>query len=774
MDYIPAVRISLITCVACIALTAAAAPPLLVDLDGDGRPERASLRANGELLIERDGAIVATAPVGMRAEQAHLGRAPAGQLVVRGPGRLFIGALAGDRLQIIYNGPVGPVGRDGERTIEVDVGAEIIRYQTAPGITRCDGERRLFAERYTGGRWAPLPMAADADGAEVVRATTSARLPDQPLPVYSFVAASAQAGITQADLLAPPAELQDGRPETGWLVDWGGGEGRGAFVTARASGPDHRIAALRFVPLPARKARRPRRLLALFGDRSRLHIELADTAAPQYVILDAPRPAQCLSLVLLETWGRAGATGVAEVSIYTEADTQGPAGLVRLAASESTAAAAGAVRTLELLFDRDPAAVLQALAGALEGAQLPQTEGRRRLHRLLAEVGQKLARKKASGLQASLRPRAAALLAAALPAAHEGERRGLLSALAALGGPQALLQLLDGPLAPPVRREVLSGLQEALRCRPPHDADVQRLWERLRSPSPQDAELIALLSRAAAGCADEALRRDTVARLCELWPGLVPFPARYRALQGLGFLGVFPPAAAALLRAVLSSEPDEVLRRTVAAALPPDPGAAEFLGLALRDADPGVRLAALSSPAARAAPRAGIDQLLLHDPWPQIRRAAAEAHAAACLEPAPQREDAALRRALSDADDEVRRQALLGLARCEGVRAGALVHKLLLDPAAAPPLRSLAAALLPRVLPEQAAPVLEEALAGVLGEPDERLLGLAISCVRALGRLGKESSRALLSEAAAPTAPEALRREARQALSRLPPQNRLK
>jgi hypothetical protein len=123
---------------------------------------------------------------------------------------------------------------------------------------------------------------------------------------------------------------------------------------------------------------------------------------------------------------------------------------------------------------------------------------------------------------------------------------------------------------------------------------------------------------------------------------------------------------------VLAEEPDAVLRQVASRALVATATASEDRTRGLRDRDAGVRLATLAALASamqgepEAALITAVEERLSADGWPQVRRVAAEARAAACRAPA---QNPALRKAVLDADEQVQKQAFIGLAKCEGAGA---------------------------------------------------------------------------------------------------------
>ena len=265
---------------------------------------------------------------------------------VDGGQRLVVVGKVGDKLAAVYAGPVGPVGRDGEYALSIEATPQgLLRYQRVPGLSRCDGEDRLFIERYQGtAGWQPAPELAVPELGDAQVLTAAAKNPGgasdaasgsmvgAPIGVYRFVAASAQVGAQRADLLAPPRELEDGKPATAWRVP---ADARGAFVTARADGAGHSVHALRIVPAAVSQGALPRQLALLFDGKQRLNINLSPPlrdGAAQWIQLPSPIATSCLSIVITVPAPGGQPAALGKVAIYSELDADtSDAGLRRLA-----------------------------------------------------------------------------------------------------------------------------------------------------------------------------------------------------------------------------------------------------------------------------------------------------------------------------------------------------------------------------------------------------------------------------------------------------------
>lgn len=845
------------------AIGPAALASARLDLDGDGKDEEVIVKGGGQVTVLRGGAPVGQAELGpivsatIEGAGGRAGERAGGPayLIVRGRGRagqaLLVAHLApGDPrggLRVAHAGPVGALGRDGERTLTVSIAGdppEVRRHQAAPGVLRCDGEGRLFPERYdpaAGWRPDPPPPPSPAKAARLrPQGTAPAGLGPRPLPIYRFVAASAQAGAGgRADLLLPPGELADGSTETAWRV---GAGAEGAWVTARASG-DHGVRALRIVPAQGQGLRPPRTLAAIFADGSAFLFDLQK--GPQWIVLPKLVRSPCVSLSIVATSAGPGeVTGLAEVGVYSEMEGRGARDLVALARGDGVLAEE-ATAALRALAGADPQAVLGALAEALTGTG--PGPGERRLQQVLVAIVPEL-RAAAHAAQArELLVRCLIALSAAPPEARVSLWEAL-GRMADLDGAAGLLADAGQPLAlraeaaaylgrrqdpqgqaasaslllaalgrqdlqEGLRRALLPALGEALRCRPAEDADVvaaRASLERALTSTPprkEAADLVHALARAGAraggrcpgagpGAAGASRAEAAAGWLLGAWQALDAsaqdaFGVRYRILQGLALLAA--PRGLQLVREVLAErKSDPVLRRaaTRAAAALVGPGsgsegegARALLRQALLDPDPGVRVEAVlglssSGPGAQAG-LAALEGAMARDRWPQVRRAATAARAAACpAEAGPKAEAAevagvaevrALRKALRDPDGEVRRLALSGVARCEGAGAFKLLAQVARDREEDPGLRGQSCALLARVSGAAASGVVSQVVLDTLEEPaaDERHLGLLQTCLRVLGAVGDAGAVPALLRAMAEPQSAPLRLQGVQALGQL-------
>ena len=385
------------------------------DLDGDGKPERAHVERDGSLIVDgSDGRerFKVALPEGKQIERATVRIVAVEDRVVVharaeiGRHRVVEAVVAGGRA--LFVGRTGPVG-DGERAERLRVDeAGVVRWQTTPGFSRCDGDDMLFPERwdFADGRFRPVTDEPPTGGRRLrASATPPSGIGGPPLGLFHFVAASIDAtGERRADRLAAPRELEDGASATAWSAG-DDGSARGAWVTARAQTGAPRVRALAIVA--GKEA--PRAVTLVLGPSSDQQFTVELGAGTRWVTLPEPLPSACVSLVVAEPSARGNSIG--EIAIYTDVD--GPGGIERLIAD-----------IVALEPDADGAAqVLQSRgleAARAVGEALPTThgQGRRRLLQLLAAIGS---------------AESASALGKALETAAPEDRQLLIEALARLG-----------------------------------------------------------------------------------------------------------------------------------------------------------------------------------------------------------------------------------------------------------------------------------------------------------------------------------------------------
>jgi HEAT repeat protein len=735
------------------------------DLDGDGRPERVHLEADGTLRVDDSSGRElgrATLPVG--AAQLEIvtveDHVVAHARVPQKGGRAVevVLAVTGGRAETLALETTGPVG-DGERNLRLRVDeAGVVRYQTAPTVTRCDGVDMLFPERwdFSSGRFRPVESEVPEGKLLTISKKAPPDLLMQPLGLFHFTAASTSPDAERhADRLGAPRELEDGRADT----SWGAGAGRGAWVTARAPSAAHRLRALRVTP----GARGPRALALLVGGEP-FRVALAGAEA-QWIVLPETQPTGCVSLVVAEPHA-AGPnshddTSLAEVAIFTDVDVEG--GMEQLVAQVATEqpGAAGA----ELVLAARGAEAAKAIATRLSTGTDGPGGGRRRLLSALA------------GLRV---PEAAPALGKALETASGDERKVVvdgLGHLGAAGAAEGSRVYRDHAQSVEARADAAAVLGATAS-----EADVQALVDGAgdAEPAVRLATLLALeaakkpeaIARGLAASTECDARTGILARALahvapasagpvgDAWQRCKNSPdvaLRLRLVRAAGEAGLSPVAA----EAVHDREP--VIREAALQA-----GGALLAEGALSDVDPGVRRAALGALDPKVV--APVVAALGHDAWPMVRRAAAESLGRRCGEPSKQALTSALGK---DPAEEVRRESLVALAHCGPVPA-TLLGGVLASRDQPIAVRELAAAILAKQAPPEAARLLAEAVDDVLADPtaDERSASLAIACLRALGRLKDSSRRVLEALGAASNEPlsPAVRAAAVDAIGQLCPE----
>lgn len=751
-----------------LAAQAAPPPPLCQatgDLDGDGIREVARVERDGAVVItDREGRerLRAKLPSGgplltarlafVRVEdhvvayaQAPLGRGRQAEAVLGAQGPIYLGRT-------------GPVG-DGERSERLRVdGAGVVRWQTSPGFSRCDGNDLLFPERWDFAQRRFRPVLVDVPTGRPLAASRRppAGLDTAPLGLFRFEAESTDGGSERrADRLGAPRELDDGQAATSWSAG-AGGAARGAWATARTQVPEARVRAIKVLGGEAA----PRSLRLILGPSSDQHYTVKLASGATWVALPTPEPTACLSVVVDEPGPRQNR--LAEVAIYTDMD--GKEGLSRLV-EEVAELRPGADGAAHLLAGRGQEAA-RAIAAALPTSQ---GEGRRRLLQSLVAIGA---------------PEAAPALGRALETAEAADRPMLVEALVKLGPAgaaeaariygdetqtaQARIDaaavlgrteaddagtraLLDGAGRgePPVRQATMDALSRRFA------AAHEPLKTALLAGGPE--ERIGDLARALGMAARRGpVPPDAGAALLTTWKKTAPsrFALRLRLVRAMGDLAdvnLLP----ALSEAAGDAEP--VLRQAAVRAAAAIHGGQALVQRAAKDADPGVRRVAFTTLGGGGqAVELGV-AALGHDGWPMVRQAAAEGLGSAC---SSAQATGALVRAVSgqgksmrgaDAADEVRRASLASLGRCAGVPT-ATFATILTERRQPPSVRELAATLVARRGGPEAGRALAKALDDVLSDPaaDERSAGLAVACTRALAQAGDRSEPVLkaLGEAA--------------------------
>jgi HEAT repeat protein len=717
---------------------------------------------------------------------------------------VWIGDVGTKPVRVIWQGLAGPRDADDETAIAVEATPErIYEYQTAGHVTRCDGEAvRLFTRAwdFATARFRPvLATAPDPAGQRLIARRGDPAMPAaRPLGGFHFTAASTTlAAGADARALAAPAGLDDGDPKTVWAEGLGG-DGRGEFLTARASAGRYRVQGLRIIPgdasTPASfKARNRLKVLTLaFGPEPERRFEVEfpeDPAAgpdksrqPYWIALPAPVDSACLTVTIRAVYrgseaapaGGGGTTAISDLEIFTELDQ--PAGAERLIAdiaggaecrarvpllvalgeaavlptAQSVLTSTGAGR--ECLVDAlsrieattTSGVALDALAAALVGASAEEE----RLILGTFQRAQQRAGTKPGSVGAPVPIRALADLLASAKAQPEDRGRAA-RVLGALDDPEAARVLLAAAGSEPASLR-LAIVQALGTTRQLTVAAVVTAIDAARAAGGapgerREADLVRALPALARRTPGD--RPATVASLRRALAVSKSFAVRGRAILALGSTG--DPSVVPDLAAVRETSDDAVLRFLAARELATVGGAAALSALreALRDKDPRVREAAAQG-LAQHKDRAAEEELIRaakDEPWPFARRAQIEALARTCG--AAGRD--LLTRAMERDVDEVRRAAIVGVVRCKDRRARTIVLTILKARKASATLRELAGSLTGELDGARRDPTLARDVADILGglvneaEADLAIEGVAVSTLRALGTLrGPDAARA--------------------------------
>jgi hypothetical protein len=647
------------------------------DIDGDGAKDTITLDADGTLVVGKKTLKLAASKTG----RIEIGRRA---------GKAYVVVVFGSQAAIVADGrevlrfPIGGVGLDADYGVDVAASDDwIIRYQTRPGVRRCDGKPALvFAEGFDGAKFqrrsdlptlvgTPTTVLAKVDGPSA-----------QPM-IYLARVASHQIGAGDAGGLGIPAELDDGKPATMWREELGG-TGKGQWFTFETRTRGAKAKQLRVVA-GGKTFNRPRGL-AIVGEKAAYRVELADTLDAQ--VVDLPDGIDgCVTVVLESTYGPdKGQTAIAEMSIYADGEraSGGEAMLAKIIADGGDGAlvagqalakrgAAGATALeAEILKTKDararrrllaviakiddataaPMLVRAATEGWAEGdalVDIVRALGRRGMFEELAQLASK------SSLAIEARVAAAEAISADDPKSF-----ALLVDLAGTG-PHALRKVVIERLANATMAQLIDAAQKETEA--PSAGDLWRATTR----------------RAKHVAAD---RPAALAAMQIALPAATDYERRYRLIDGVATLGDAAALRAlqATLRALPAGSIGAALRQVAvagAASAPRVEALSLVTGLA-NDPDPGVRLAVLSALAGTEVDAAtpwhapdpdGIDRIIVAalatDTWPDVRRRAASSLGLRCQRPGPR---TALVDALGkDKETQVRSDALVALVQCRAL-----------------------------------------------------------------------------------------------------------
>lgn len=790
---------------------------LALDLDGDGRTDQVTLSDVGQLSLRLSSqgseAQALTLELGDRA-----GKLIAGSLseqVLRSGQRFIVAtgqkanrrqlslwaAWQANRLTTIYNGPIGPVGSDGEYSLGIDVSDGVLRrYQMAPAVERCDGEKRLFVEQYgSDGRWLPDVDAVLAKLDGVTTISASGEPPralasiGRPLGLYRLVATSRQVGIVRADLLTAPRELDDGQAQTAWR---GLHDARGTFFTWRAETPGRSLLALRIDPAPLSQGVLPSQVVVTLSPKERYRVMLSGAVRPGrplWVVLPQAVAASCVSLSIEQSGTRDGEySAIGEVSVFSDLDGgDAQAVLVGQLGSTDMRVAEAAERALKTQLESGDTRRSEALIGSI-AAVLPDSRGstRRRLHALLGTLTSQSSRLSDAG-RLSLRD----ALVLAIRRAEAEERAALFAGLGTLQSiakgvviPSVESLTTDASLSLPLRGEALVWLGDhgdpasllsigkQVSKEPTLRHSTQRaLSTKLRCPTANDprwtlvlaslgtdaqlaswqALLMDALAESALGCSDDGSKRLVADQLSDLWrvsqgySDEVRFALRYRLLRALYRLDLAQPPSL-LSSALQPTEPAELRQQAAKGLARMLPLPIDLAQRVLRDEDPGVRTSLLAGLLGRRqdALVPQLAQLLATDRWPMVRRAATDVLASQCsLGMAAGSQSAvvdALTSSLRDADEVVAQLGLLGLSRCLGSTGMNRYLAILSDGKASTAVRGGACVLVAQhglahaATADKAHQALADGLSDLIDDPmaGDRSVVAAVKCLRAIGEHG--------------------------------------
>jgi len=699
---------------------------------------------------------------------------------------LWIGDLGAKPPRVIWSGVAGARDLDGETAVELEVSPErIIEYQTAAQVTRCDGEATRLLPRawdFASRRFRPIVSAVPEAGRQKLTARRGATDMPTGRPISGFhwtAASTTSAAGSDARLLAAPGALDDGNPATAWAEGLGG-DGVGEFLTARASAGGYPVRGLRIVPGDAaslasfRGKNRVKRFLLALGPKpeQQFDVEIPEDPAadgtrwrePYWIALPKPVASSCLTVVLTEVvrGGEAappknfGTTAISDIDIFTELD--GPAGAERLVADIALGTDCEArIPLLVTLGAPAVAATAKALPAARGGGRECLLEGLVKLvpaPKDSAVVDALIAALSDSSVREERLVTAALLRAGSLPVAGLAARLDdskadvadrqraarLLGALEDPGAGTALLAAAGrGPA--PLRDELVVALGRSAAL--PPAALLQAVGRASGDTTAPDRYIDLLRALPAAGKRSPEKRPEVLAALRAALAPTAAFSIRARAVMALGDLGSIDGVAD--LAGLRAGSDDPVLRYLATRELANIGGGDAVVALraALGDQDPRVRETAALGLGQHQDQSAGAPLIAgaKQEPWPFVRRAEVDALGRLCV---PGGGDLMLRAVERDVDD-VRRAALVGLARCRDPRGKTVLLQTLGRRNEAATLRELAAGLLGELGDKSAAPQVAAALKRLVveSEADLALEGVAASALRGLARLGGPEAVAL-------------------------------
>ncbi|MDQ3334664.1 MAG: HEAT repeat domain-containing protein [Myxococcota bacterium] len=690
------------------ATTAHAAPvgKASLDIDADGKLEDLELDADGSLRV--NGAKRATLEIRAASASFEAAKTTSGLwLVIETGDKAYV--VNARTWQIAATTELGGVGLDREYSIDVEATPEgVFRYQKRADVKRCDSKPAyLFAERLDAKGPATPPLGIPANAATLVAQKemspgvapqTAPQSPGSPV-IYHARAASHQPGASDAGALAIPRELDDGNIATVWRS---GGDGQFFTFTPRVESA--KAHALRIVPgnpssgATMRQFNRPKSIVIVTA-RDAWRVELQDAGTLPLgtaFTIDLPQPVSgCVTVIIESVHGRPqGTTAIAELQVFAEGERSG-GGEVLLARIVADGKG-GDVAAAAALSKRGAAA---AAALDAELGKATDAGARRRLIGALAKINDPaatpaLVRAASSGW---VRDRDLLDVIAALGASGQTQ---VLKELAAKGGSPHEVRIAAAAQIKPVG----AGYDALVDLAGEGPRDVRRaVIERLAlAPGAQLAQTAAAQAEAtAAGDVWRALTRRARSHVEERATAATTmttalasasdYERRYRLIDGVAAYGdaqqlrTLQATLSALPTAPQSSALRQVAVRSIASS--PRTDATTIVITLARDADPGVRLAALSALASSETDAGGawhaadgpdaIDRVIINglttDTWPEVRRRAAMALGARCQRPGPAR--ALVDAVGKDPAIDVRSDSLTALVQCKAPGTGALLAK---------------------------------------------------------------------------------------------------
>jgi hypothetical protein len=672
---------------------ASAAPFAGVDATLEGKPAHVAV-VDG--LLKIDGAIVAQ--IGTFASASVDARdvpARGATILVTVDGREAIGFEKHGAWKQTFRVPIGPANEDGDYGLAVALLPNgIHRYQTRPGLHRCDGKPALFfAEGWNGTKFVRLAsIATEVDpGAAEIAATPGAPAPSSPPLLFHASIASREPGAGDVASLIGPSELDDGNAATAWID---AGNASGQFFTF-----DARVAAnaTELVVVAASKGKpAPPTELAIVGTNRAFRATLPALAPGAAATIALPQPiAGCVSVVIESP----GPAAFAELDVYADGE-RGGGGEAMLA--QTIATGANGVNAAERALATRGAAAVTALEAELARANDSNAKARL-VHALIASTDPsagpalataareiKLRDEDLAALLDALGKHGELQTLAELAAMHDlGEpaRIAAVTAIAAAPGDHAALLV---PLAGNGPRALRRAVIDALAAVPVDTLVAAATAERA------SADLWRAVTRR--GHAVAAERAAALAAELAALPAATEYERRYRLVDGIATLGDGAALAqlAAALHAIGDGAEHAALAQVAAHGLASAPrvDALPIIIELARDPDPGVRLTALSAFVGDAwqgndnAIDAALATALASDTWPEVRRHAAEVLGNRCARSGPARALAAS--VGRDPELDVRDGALVALVQCKAPGTAALLAMVWDDTKLPVPLRQRA------------------------------------------------------------------------------------